>query len=263
VVEAVTSGKALVGLMPADLAARARADGQPLKIVGTTFQRNPLAVMSLATDSIETPMELVGKRLGVPDADRPIAEAFFRVLGIDPGSVNLTRVQFNPTPLVENKVDAFLSFVTNQPIQLAVQGIDTVTFLLADYGFNTFTDTFVVTEQTLADPAAREKVVKILRATSRGWRTAIDDTEAATERVVDWYGREYQLDLESQLLTARSQIALIETGDTRANGLLTMSDAAIAVNIETLGHAGVAIAADALFDPSLLAEVYQKGINLG
>ena len=57
----VVSGKALVGLSQPDNVARAREQGAALKVVATTFQRNPAAVMSLATNPVPTPQDLVGK----------------------------------------------------------------------------------------------------------------------------------------------------------------------------------------------------------
>src|SRR4051812_17232132 len=166
----VVSGKALVGLSQPDNVARAREQDAMIKVVATTFQRNPAAVMSLATKPIPTPQDLVGKKLGIQQAGVPIYNAFFTGLGIDPASITYVPVQFDPAPLVAGEVDAFVSFQTNQPIQLALQGIDTVTFLLSDFGFNLYTDAFVVTADSLADQARRATILSILRATMQGWQ---------------------------------------------------------------------------------------------
>ena len=86
--------------------------------------------------------------------------------------MTIVPVQFDPAPLVAGEVDAFASFQTNQPIALAAQGIETVTFLLADYGYNIYADAFFVTEDTLADDEARDTVVALpARDDPRGWRT--------------------------------------------------------------------------------------------
>jgi hypothetical protein len=55
---------------------------------------------------------------------------------------------------------------------------------------------------------------------------------------------------------------LVQTDETRANGLFTISDAMIAQNIATLKAAGFDITADQLFDMSLLAEVYEENPEL-
>jgi ABC-type nitrate/sulfonate/bicarbonate transport system substrate-binding protein len=252
----VVSGKALVGLSQPDNVARAREQGAMLKVVATTFQRNPAAVMSLASDPIPTPQDLVGKKLGIQQAGVPIYDAFFTGIGIDPKSITYVPVQFDPAPLVAGEVDAFVSFQTNQPIQLAQQGIETTTFLLADYGFNLFTDAFVVAEDSLDDPERRATIVKIIQATMKGWRDAIDDPEAAAKLVVEKYGQSLNLDVEAQTLTLQEQIPLIETEETKSAGLGTMSEQGIQQNIETLEKSGIEATAEELFDTSILAEIY-------
>ena len=251
----VVSGKALVGLSQPDNVARARANGAKLKVIAATFQRNPAAVMSLASAPIKTPQELVGKKLGIQQSGVPIYDAFFKSIDIDPKSITYVPVQFDPAPLVNGEVDAFVSFQTNQPIQLKLQGIETVTFLPADFGFNLFSDAFIVSEDTLNNADARATAVKVLRASIKGWQDAIADTAAAAKLVVEKYGKSLNLDVNAQKLTADAQVPLIQTDETKASGLLTMSDAGIAQNIETLKNSGIEATADEIFDTSLIAEV--------
>jgi ABC-type nitrate/sulfonate/bicarbonate transport system substrate-binding protein len=251
----VVAGTALVGLSQPDNVARAREQGAKIKVVATTFQRNPAAVMSLASNPVPTPQDLVGKKLGIQQSGVPIYDAFFTSISVDPKEIEYVPVQFDPAPLVSGEVDAFVSFQTNQPIQLAQQGIETVTFLLADYGFNLFTDSFVVAEESLANEDKRSTILKILDATFRGWKDAIADPEMAARLVVENYGKSLNLDLDAQILTLKAQIPLIVTDETQANGLGTMSDDGIQTNIETLGRSGIEATAEDIFDTSLLAEL--------
>lgn len=252
----VVSGKALVGLSGADVVARARLQGAKLKIVGATFQRNPSAVMSLASKPIRTPKDLVGKKLGLQQSGVPVYNAFFKANGIDPKSVTIVPVQFDPAPLVSGQVDAFASFQTNQPIQLAMQGVKTVTFLLADYNFNLWEDVMEVTEDTLNDKDKRATVVKVLRGTIKGWEAAVADPDAAAAVVVNKFGKNLNLGLKAQQLTAEAQVPLIQTADTKAHGLLSMSEDGIARNIDTMAKVGIKMTAKDLFDTSLLDEVF-------
>lgn len=258
----VVSGKALIGLTQPDNVARARQSGAKLKVIATTFQRNPAAVMSLATKPIKTPQELVGKKLGIQQSGVPIYDAFFKSIGIDPKSITYVPVQFDPAPLVTGDVDAFVSFQTNQPIQLKAKGIDTVTFLLADFGFNLYTDSLIVTEDTLADATKRATAVKAPRATIKGWQDAIADPAAAAKLVVDKYGKSLNLDLTAQTLTMQAQVPLIQTDETKKNGLLTMSEAGIQQNMETLKNTGLEAKQEDLFDTSLLTEAYNGATTI-
>ncbi len=251
----VIGGKALLGLSQADNVARARAEGGKLKVIGATFQRNPAAVMSLAGKPITTPQELVGKKLGMQQSGVAMYDSFFTSLGIDPKSITYVPVQFDPAPLVTGEVDAFCSFQTNQPIQLALQGVETKTFLLADFGFNLYSDTVIVTEDALNDADKRATVVKIVRATIKGWVDALADPAAAAKLVVEKYGSTLNLDLKAQTLTAEAEVPLIQTAETEKNGLFVMTPEGIAENMKTMQAAGVEGTAEEIFDTSILAEI--------
>ena len=77
------------------------------------------------------------------------------------------------------------------------------------------------------------------------------------------YGKDLGLDLakEKQQSATQNEL-LVVTDETRANGLLTISEALQAQNIATLAAAGYTISADQLFDMSLLAEVYAENPDL-
>jgi ABC-type nitrate/sulfonate/bicarbonate transport system substrate-binding protein len=252
----VASGKALVGLSSADYTARARLSGAKLKVVGTTLQKNPSAVMSLAKNPIHTPHDLVGKKLGLQQTSYATYDALFKANGIDPKSITYVPVQYDPAPLVSGQVDAFASFQTNQPIQLAQQGIKTVTFLLADYGYNTFADAFVVSEKTLADPDARETAKKIIRATIRGWQDALKNPAAAAAVVVSGPGKNLGLKLKDQVLTAKAEVPLVRTPTTLEHGLMWMDPAGIALNMASMKHIGITIKPTDLFTNEILQEIY-------
>lgn len=252
----VASGKALVGLSSSDYTARARLSGAKLKVVGATLQKNPSAVMSLAKNPIRTPHDLVGKKLGLQQTSYATYNAFFKANGIDPKSIHYVPVQYDPAPLVSGQVDAFASFQTNQPIALAQQGIKTVTFLLADYGYNTYADAFVVSEKTLADDAARDTAKKIIRATIRGWQDALKAPAAAAKTVVTGPGKTLGLKLHDQTLTAKAEVPLVQTAATHKHGLFWMDPAGIAVNISSMKRLGIRIKPSDLFTNELLQEIY-------
>jgi ABC-type nitrate/sulfonate/bicarbonate transport system substrate-binding protein len=166
-------------------------------------------------------------------------------------------VQFDPAPLVNGDVDAFASFLTSQPIQLKRQGVETETFLLADFGYGLWADAFVVSEETLADKDKRAHLVNLMRASVRGWQDAVKDPARGVKLAVDKYGKSLQLNADEQLLTAQSFVPLIETPETKANGLLTMSKDGIEANIRTMNAVGITTTADELFDTTVLADVFQ------
>ena len=252
----VASGKALVGLDSTDTIARARVEGAKLKVIGAELQRNPTAVMSLASKPIKTPQDLVGKKFGVQQNGNEIIKAFFKKNNIDPASVTIVPVQFDPAPLVNGEVDAFMSFLTNQPIQLELKGIENVNFLLSDFGYIEWADCLVVSEASLADPAKRKQLVGIVRGTVRGWQDAVADPKRGATLAVTKYGKSFNLDQHTQELIAARIAPLVATPDAVKNGLFTMSKEGIDANIAAIQAVGVKVTAEELFDTSILKEAF-------
>jgi ABC-type nitrate/sulfonate/bicarbonate transport system substrate-binding protein len=119
----------------------------------------------------------------------------------------------------------------------------------------------LVTSQEAIDERPEEGKAFLL-ATAEGWRAALDDPERAVDLTVNTYGKEQQYDADAIALSFDRQATLIESDDTAANGLLTISDELQEGTIASLGYAGVDITADELFDLSLLDEVYAENPDL-
>ncbi|WP_066372130.1 ABC transporter substrate-binding protein [Herbidospora mongoliensis] len=252
----IVSGKALVGLDSVDTIAKARNEGAALKIIAATMQTNPTAIMSLASKPVNTLQDLVGKRLGMQQSGAEIVNTVLKANGIDPADVTMVPVQFDPSPLVAGECDAFVSLLVNQPIQLDLQGVKTTTFTLSEYGYNVWADCLLANDQALADKDKREQIVKVVRASVRGWQDALADTDAAAKLVVEKYGKSLNLDLAAQQKTAAAFRSVIEAGEAKTNGLLTMSAEGIAANITTINSLGVKGTAEELFDTTVLKDAY-------
>ena len=212
--------------------------------------------MSLSTNPIKTPQDLVGKKFGVQQNGYQIIQAFLKTNKIDPAEVTIVPVQYDPAPLVNGEVDAFMSFLTNQPIQLDLKGIANTNFLLSDFGYANWADCLVVTEESLADPARRKQLVGLVRGTVRGWQDAVVDPKRGATLAVEKYGKSLNLDQKAQELTAEKLIPLVLTPETEKNGLFTMSKEGIDANIASINGVGIEMTADELFDTSIIEEAF-------
>jgi ABC-type nitrate/sulfonate/bicarbonate transport system substrate-binding protein len=256
----VASGKALVGLSAPPTTAAAIGEGAPLKIIGATFQKNPFCITSLKKTPIATPQDMIGKKIGVQSSNTSIFDGFLKANKIDPKSLTIVPVQFDPTVLTTGDVDGFMSFLTNEPITLAAQGNEVVTLSFADNGLPLSAETFTVLQSTIDND--REKLKAFLTAEIKGWNDALADDAAAAKLTVETYGKDQKLDLAEQTKEAAPQKLLIQTEDAKKNGLFLMSDELIAQNIQALAASGTTITADKLFDMSLLKEIYAADPSL-
>jgi ABC-type nitrate/sulfonate/bicarbonate transport system substrate-binding protein len=256
----VASGSAFVGISAPDITGPAILEGAPLIIVGSQFQKNPFAVMSMADNPINTPQDMIGKRIGVQAVNEPVWNSFLTANDIDPGDINTIPVQFDPLPLTTGEADGWFSFFTNEPNLLRVEGYDVVTFLLSDFNYPMVAQSYIVTKDTLENE--REKLKAFLIADTKGWRASIADPARGAELAATVYGADLGLDAEEQTLESKDQNTLIWTPDTQANGIFTVTPELRSQVIDTLAIGGTEITEEQLFDMSLIEEIYEENPDL-
>jgi NitT/TauT family transport system substrate-binding protein len=109
-------------------------------------------------------------------------------------------------------------FVTSEPILAKRQGADPQTFLIADEGFNPYT-TIVICKGDLW--GAHPEEVKAMAAACRdGWRDYLDNPDPINAIM---HGLNPDMDEQTFKEGAAAQKPLIETDETKANGLGTMT----------------------------------------
>ena len=252
----VLSGGADFGLSNAvSVGAVVAEEGAPLKIVGTTFQKNPFTILSLKDGgNIATPADLVGKKIGVQAGpNEALFDALLVANGIDAGQVEKVPVEYDPAPLVNGDVDGFLAYVTNESITVESEGHAVTNLLFADNGLPFVAESVVTTDEMIAEHP--EKVKAFLKAEILGWKDAVADPAEGARLAVEVYGKDLGLELDKEVQQATIQATLIGTDETKANGLFTISDALIEQNLATLAASGIELEAADLFDLSLLTEL--------
>jgi ABC-type nitrate/sulfonate/bicarbonate transport system substrate-binding protein len=256
----VTTGKAFIGISAPDVTTAAILKGAPVITIGAQYQKNPFAVMSLTTKPIKTPEDMYGKKIGVQAANESIWDAFLKARNLDAKKITKVPVEFDPTPLTKGTVDGWFAFITNEPNELKFKGIDTVTFLLADYGYPLVSETYIVRKDDLTKN--RDKIKAILTADIKGWKDSIADPGLGANLAANVYGKSVGLVEKEQVLESTAQNSLLVSADTKKNGLFTITPELMAENIKTLAFGGLTITADKLFDLSVLDELYKEQPSL-
>ena len=201
---------------------------------------------------------MIGKKIGVQAGpNETLFDALLAANGIEQSQVTKVPVQYDPAPLVNGEVDGFLAYVTNESFVVESAGNEVTNLLFADNGLPFVTESFVVTQDSIDNN--REALKAFLVATIRGWKDAIADSKGGADLALTKYGKDLGLNADKEYYQSKTQNdILVQTDETAANGLFTISNAMIDLNLATLKSAGYEITADQLFDLSLLAEVYEE-----
>lgn len=257
------AGTADVSLTDAlSIGAAVANEGAPLKVIGATFQKNPFTIASLKDGAdIQTPQDLIGKRIGIQDSNRAVFDAFLAANDINPDDLDIVPVQYDPAPLVTGEVDGLIAFVTSQSVTLELQGHEVTDLLFADNGLPFVGHVITATDDTIAND--RDALKAFLTAEIEGWTDAVADPAAGAQLAVDEYGADLGLSLESSTASAVAQAELLVVSDeTARNGLFTISDDLQEQTLASLATAGYPLKSSDLFDLSILDEIYAENPDL-
>lgn len=180
-----------VDWMPSALAAREK--GLALVNIAQPFKHSGMMLTCLKETGIKGPEDFKGKTLGVwfGGNEYPFL-SWMATLGIPTdGSaegVKVLKQGFNVDPLLQKQAACISTMTYNEYWQVIDAGLtpgDLVTFKYEDEGVATLEDGLYVMEDKLKDPAFREKMVKFVRASMKGWKYAEANPDEAAEIVLE------------------------------------------------------------------------------
>lgn len=190
----------------------ARSQGNDFVIVGASLPVNPGAVISLPSNPIRTPKDMIGKNFLIQFPSLEVElQGIAKVNGLSP-DFRTSPTGFAADPLFAGDGDGYLAFITNQPLALEANGMvpeqDFIVTRLVDLGYPVATSLLTVDRQFLN--AHRNELKAFLAALIKGWRDAANDVEGAATLVVEKYGRDLGLDQANQVAVLKETLKLIK-----------------------------------------------------
>ena len=267
--ELVATGKADFGLSNAVSTAAAVANSQfPLKIVGTTYQKNPFSILSLADKGQHQDAAGPDRQEDRRPGPQPLASSrrCWPPTASTRSDVTIVPNGFDISPLEDKQIDGLVAYVTNESLLVKGHGFDTVDLPFADNGLPFVAESIITTDDTIKNKP--DLVKAFLEAEIKGWSDACADEagyKKGAELAVDNYGKDLDppLELDKEVAQATQQCeSLVNTDETKANGLFTISDDLIDANMKSLKAAGIDLDADDLFDMGPLDELLKEKPDL-
>ncbi|NBB48767.1 ABC transporter substrate-binding protein [Rhizobium sp. CRIBSB] len=215
----------IVDWMPSALATREK--GVPLVNIAQPFKSSGMMLTCLKETGITKPEDFKGKTLGVWffGNEYPFL-SWMSTLGIktdgSEGGVTVLKQGFNVDPLLQKQAACISTMTYNEYWQVIDAGIkaeELVTFKYEDEGVATLEDGLYVLEDKLADPAFKEKMVKFVRASMKGWKYAETNPDEAAGIVLENDASGAQTEAHQKRMM--SEVAKLTAG---SNGALDKAD---------------------------------------
>lgn len=181
----------IVDWMPSALATREK--GVPLVNIAQPFKKSGMMLTCLKETGITKPADFKGKTLGVWffGNEYPFL-SWMATLGIktdgSADGVKVLKQGFNVDPLLQKQAACISTMTYNEYWQVIDAGIkpdQLVTFKYEDEGVATLEDGLYVLEDKLKDPAFKEKMVKFVSASMKGWKYAEKNPDEAAGIVLE------------------------------------------------------------------------------
>ena len=211
--------------MPAALAAREK--GLPMVNIAQPFKSSGLMLTCRKDAGIESTADFRGKTLGVWffGNEFPFL-SWMSQLGIPTdGSANgveMLKQGFNVDPILNGQAACVSTMSYNEYWQIIDAGLspsDLKLFKYENQGVATLEDGLYVLEQRLEDAAFRDKMVRFVRASMKGWKWAEDNPRQAALIVLDY--DETGAQTEKHQVRMMGEIAKLTAG---SNGSLSPRD---------------------------------------
>ncbi len=166
----------------------ARLKGEPLVLLAAIYQHSPSVLIARKETGIFSPTDLIGKKVmmlgSYIDAD---FVAMFHNERINAKDIHIIPSSFDIQDLVTGKVDAFNSYVSNEPYFLKQQGIEFTVIQPRNYGIDFYSDMLFTSEHELKQHPDRVKA--FLNASLQGWQYAM----AHPQEIIALLQNQYQV----------------------------------------------------------------------
>ncbi|MCW1956156.1 ABC transporter substrate-binding protein [uncultured Lentibacter sp.] len=211
--------------MPSALASREK--GLDLVNIAQPFKSSGMMLTCRKDAGIASPADFPDKTLGVWffGNEYPFL-SWMSKLGLktdgSAGGVTVLKQGFNVDPLLQKQAACVSTMTYNEYWQVIDAGLspeELVVFKYEDEGVSTLEDGMYVLGSNLEDPAFKDKMVRFVRASMKGWKYAEANTDEAADIVLDNDASGAQTEKHQRRMM--SEVAKLTAG---SNGALNVAD---------------------------------------
>lgn len=196
----------------------------PLRVVAASFQKEPQVMMSHPGQGLDTWEDL-------PNAEKFIvgdegAQSFLLWMAEEYGFDLSKRVPytFNAAPFIADKKSIQQGYVTSEPFAVEKEGgFMPNQFLLADYGYDTYSTTIEAMQETIDK---RPEVVQcFVDGSAKGWYNYLYGDNSAANEAIQKDNPDITDEQIAFTIAQLKKFGIVDSGDTETLGIGAMTDA--------------------------------------
>jgi NitT/TauT family transport system substrate-binding protein len=207
-----------------------KSKGVPITAVYSDTQKSVFGLTVLASSGIKKLSQLRGKSIGYQTHELYVPETMMSCIGMTSGKdYKVVPVGFTTDDLTSGQTAAHLTFVTNEPIALALAGVKTRTFPAASYCFHFYDDVMFAPDALIKSNPSLVK--KFTADVAKGFAWAHSHPDLAAHLTVNNYfpaskagsGVTARANLTQQVLEARAFSPYCKDSQGVFSGLMSTS----------------------------------------
>lgn len=231
----------------------------PTKVVSAIFQKDPQCFLAHPGQGMDTFESLKGATLFVSKGGfASFYQWMMAQYGFTEGQVK--PYTFNPAPFIADKKSAQQGYVTAEPFAVEqAGGFKPNIFLLADYGYSTYSTTIETTDDMITkNPGLVQRFVD---ASAIGWYNYLYGNSKAANEVIKKENPEMDDAQIAFSIQKMKEFGIVDSGDTLKLGIGAMTDAHQKSFFDAMVKAKV-VDANLEFTKSYTLQFVNKGVGL-
>jgi NitT/TauT family transport system substrate-binding protein len=232
----------------------------PTIVVAAHFQKEPQILMSHPGQGLDRFEDL--KRSNNLLLSKDGVATFFQWMKAEYGfrDEQAKPFGFNPAPFIADKTAVQQGYVTAEPLTIEkAAGFKPNVFLLADYGFSTYSTT-VETRREIVDKNP-DLVQRFVDASSIGWHNYLHGDNAGANALIKRDNPEMTDELLAYSVTKLKQYGIVDSGDAATLGIGAMTDARMKDFFDKMVKSGL-FKADLDYRKAYTLRFVNKGVGL-
>ncbi len=204
--------------------------------VAAFFQKDPQVLMSHPESGFKTLADLKGKPILISN---DAWETYWKFLKVKYGFEDKQGrpYTFNLAPWLADKTLTQQGYLTSEPFSARAAGVDPTVFLLADYGYSTYSQVLMVSKKMIAE---KPQVVQgFIDASIKGWNDFLNGDHSKGAALIIKDNPDYTLKMNDDSIQALKDSGIVSSGDAKTLGIGAMTDARWKDFFDTMVKAGV------------------------